>query len=138
MKVNANTKKLLIELATKTRNNAYAPYSHYLVGAALITNDGKIFTGCNCENASYGLTNCAERSAVFRAVAEGYRHIDAIAIVGGPLGGEMEFASPCGACRQVLAEFADKEKDMEVIVARSVENYKDYQLSELLPESFKL
>lgn len=110
MTIDSRTHDLLIELALKTRQNAYAPYSGFLVGAALITSDGKIFTGCNCENASFGVTNCAERTAVFKAVSEGYRHIDAIAITGGKLGGFIDFAEPCGACRQVLAEFADEKK----------------------------
>ncbi|SNU09324.1 cytidine deaminase [Lachnospiraceae bacterium] len=140
--------KLLIEEAQKARQMAYAPYSNYLVGAALIVPSGNIFTGCNVENASYGLTNCAERTAIFKAVSSGQRHIDAIAIVGGPLVEseadvdasskiKTDYAYPCGACRQVLSEFLPESGDIYVIVAKSVDDYKLYKLSELLPYSFK-
>ncbi|OEF99728.1 cytidine deaminase [Vulcanibacillus modesticaldus] len=94
-------KKELVNLAKEARSNAYVPYSKFKVGAALITKDGKVFKGANVENASYGLTNCAERTAIFKAVSEGEREFDAIAIIAdteGPV-------SPCGACRQVIAEF---------------------------------
>lgn len=128
---------ILIRLAERARRNAYAPYSHFLVGAALITSEGKIFTGCNVENASLGLSCCAERNAVFRAAADGHRKIDAIAIVGGTLADDMTYAFPCGACRQVLAEFSGK-KDMEIIVAKSEEDYLIRKLSDLLPDSFEL
>ena len=137
---------VLIEEAFKARTMAYAPYSKYMVGAALIVPSGKIYTGCNVENASYGLSNCAERTAVFKAVSEGQRHIDAIAIVGGTLetldstviGKEEEYAYPCGACRQVLSEFLPESGDMAVIVARSATDYKELRLSELLTYSFRL
>ena len=137
---------LLIEEAEKARNMAYAPYSKYLVGAALVVPSGKIYTGCNVENASYGLTNCAERTAVFKAVSEGQRHIDAIAIVGGPLIPEEtegafkpsgEYAFPCGACRQVLSEFLPESGDIDIIVANGVDDYKVFTLSELIPYTFK-
>ena len=130
--------KLLITEADKARKYAYAPYSNFLVGAALVVPSGRIFTGCNVENSSYGLTNCAERTAVFKAISEGQRHIDAIAIVGGPLAGEMEYAYPCGACRQVLAEFLPESGDIDIFVAKSLEDYKKFKLSELLPKSFSL
>ena len=137
--------KLLIEEAAKARNMAYAPYSKYLVGAALVVPSGRIYTGCNVENASYGLTNCAERTAIFKAVSEGQRHIDAIAIVGGPLIPEEtegafkpsgEYAFPCGACRQVLSEFLPESGDIDIIVANGVDDYKVFTLSELLPYTF--
>ncbi len=136
---------LLIEEAEKARNMAYAPYSKYLVGAALVVPSGKIYTGCNVENASYGLTNCAERTAVYKAVSEGQRHIDAIAIVGGPLITEEtegafkpsgEYAFPCGACRQVLSEFLPESGDIYIIVANGVDDYKVFTLSELIPYTF--
>ena len=135
---------LLISEALKARCMAYAPYSDYLVGAALIVPSGKIYTGCNIENASFGLTNCAERTAVFKAVSEGQRHIDAIAIVGGHISADLEepvdneYAYPCGACRQVLAEFLPESGDIDVIVARNRDDYKLFKLSELLPGTFKL
>ena len=142
-------RKLLIDEAIKARNMAYAPYSKYLVGAALVVPSGNIYTGCNIENASYGLTICAERTAIFKAVSEGQRHIDAIAIVGAPLfedgssdeggsKGENDYAFPCGACRQVLAEFLPESGDIDVIVARSQDDYKVYKLSELLPYTFSI
>lgn len=133
--------KLLITEAMKARQMAYAPYSNFLVGAALVVPSGRIYTGCNVENASYGLTNCAERTAIFNAVSDGQRHIDAIAIVGGDISQDDEmpdYAYPCGACRQVLAEFLPISGDIDVIVAKSIEDYKMFKLSELLPESFDL
>ena len=126
----------LINKALQARNNAYAPYSDYLVGAALLTGDDKIYTGCNVENASYGATNCAERTAVFKAVSEGSSKIKCIAIVGGERGKDITgYAYPCGVCRQVLREFSNPD-ELEVIVALSTEKYKKYYLSELLPDSF--
>ncbi len=129
----------LILQALKARENAYAPYSGFKVGAALTAGSGKVYTGCNVENASYGATMCAERTAVFKAVSEGEREIDTIVIVGGPVDEREElsvYAYPCGMCRQVLSEFG--KPDMKIIVARSVSDYKEYKLIELLPESFKL
>ncbi|HOO78904.1 MAG TPA: cytidine deaminase [Lachnospiraceae bacterium] len=125
----------LIECAMKARKMAYAPYSNYLVGAALYTKDGKVFTGCNIENASYGATCCAERTAVFKAVSEGSSQIAAIAIVGGSRDQELSYAFPCGVCRQVLREFGDP-KEMTVIVAKTMTDFKRYTLEELLPDSF--
>ena len=138
-----NVINLLIKEALKAREMAYAPYSKYLVGAALVVPSGKIYTGCNVENASYGLTNCAERTAIFKAVSEGQRHIDAIAIVGGPLidDDNLEtdgYAYPCGACRQVMAEFRPESGDISVIVAKSETDYKIFRLSELLPQTFNI
>lgn len=150
--VNDKVRELLITEALKARKMAYAPYSNYLVGAALIVPSGNIYTGCNVENASYGLSNCAERTAVFKAVSEGQRHIDAIAITGCHLehltddnnlvadnvdSENEDYAYPCGACRQVLAEFLPDSGDIDVIVAKSITDYKEYKLSELLPGTFR-
>lgn len=119
----------LIELAKQAMKQAYAPYSHFKVGAALITDTGHIYTGCNIENASYGATNCAERTAIFKAISEGERHIQKIAIVsdaGKP-------PAPCGICRQVLSEFMDSDG----IVILEIENKpKEFYLKDLLPYCF--
>ena len=127
----------LIENAIEARKMAYTPYSKYKVGAALLSSDNKIIKGCNIENAAYGPTNCAERTAFFKAVSEGVKKFSAIAIVGG-LENETDlfsgYAFPCGVCRQVMREFCDSE--FEIVVARSVTDYKVYTLGELLPESF--
>ena len=128
--------KKLVDDAFNMLNFSYAPYSHFHVGAALLTADGHIFTGCNVENAAYGPSNCAERTAVFKAVSEGYKDFSAIAIVGGQNGKVTEFCSPCGVCRQVLAEFCNK--DFEIILADSPDNWKIFTLGQLLPESFSL
>lgn len=138
--IDQNRKSDLIQKAIEARNNAYAPYSGYLVGAALLCEDGSIYTGCNVENASYGATNCAERTAVFKAVSEGRRKFSAIAIAGGKKtdrdkNGDMDYAFPCGVCRQVLREFSDPEK-MTVIICKNTEDYKEMTLEQLLPESF--
>lgn len=125
----------LIQSALDARKIAYAPYSHYLVGAALCTADGKVYQGGNIENASYGATNCAERTAFFRAVSAGERDFLAIAIAGGMEGEEpRDYAYPCGICRQVMQEFADA--DFLIIVAKSVQDYKIYRLEEILPFGF--
>ena len=126
----------LIELALRARENAYAPYSHFAVGAAVLTKDGQVYTGCNIENASYGATNCAERTALFKAISEGNRAFEKIAIVGGKQGEEItEYAYPCGVCRQVIAEFSNPT-EMTVIVAKSTKEYIEKKLEELLPLSF--
>ena len=128
-------KEKLIQLALNARKMAYVPYSHYTVGAALLTEDGEIFCGCNIESASYGATNCAERTAIFKAISEGKRNFSAIAIAGGMEGEEpKEYAYPCGICRQVIKEFV--KDDFRIIVARSLTDYKEYTLSELLPFGF--
>ncbi|MDE6713494.1 MAG: cytidine deaminase [Lachnospiraceae bacterium] len=127
--------KELIRAAMEARQMAYAPYSNFLVGAALLTENGTIYQGCNIENASYGATNCAERTAVFRAVSEGETRFSAIAIAGGMRDQELTYAYPCGICRQVLREFCEPEQ-MWVIVARSETDYQKRKLSELLPDSF--
>lgn len=125
----------LIRAALSARENAYVPYSNYAVGAALLTEGGEIVTGCNVENASFGATNCAERTAFFKAVSQGERRFSAIAIAGGEKGKEpVDYAYPCGVCRQVMREFA--AKDFQVIVARSTADYQEYRLDELLPHGF--
>lgn len=125
----------LIHEALKAREAAYIPYSGYAVGAALLTVEGGIYTGCNIENASYGATNCAERTAIFKAVSEGKREFQGIAIAGGLKGKEpVDYAYPCGVCRQVMQEFAGE--DFLVIVVRSVDDYRTYRLEELLPYGF--
>ena len=125
----------LAEEAYAAMKHAYAPYSHFRVGAALLTKEGKIFTGCNIENASYGATNCAERTAFFKAVSEGERSFTRIAVVGNYPGKPGDYCAPCGVCRQVMREFCDPET-FEIIIARGPEDYKSFLLKELLPESF--
>ncbi len=128
--------KELISSAIEARKKAYVPYSGYMVGAAVLTNELRIYTGCNIENASYTPTICAERTAISKAVSEGRRRFLAIAVVGSPNGDVItQYAYPCGVCRQVMREFVDPEQFV-VIVARSEEDYKLYRLKELLPESF--
>lgn len=127
--------KHLIEQAIDARTRAYTPYSHFKVGAALLTKDGKIFKGCNIENAAYTPSNCAERTAIFKAVSEGEREFAAIAIVGSMEGETNTLPTgPCGVCRQVMAEFCSL--DMPVIIAKTPEDYVQMTLGELLPLSF--
>ena len=127
--------KELIKEAIKARNYAYIPYSNFAVGAALLTESGKIYKGCNIENASFTPTNCAERTAVFKAVSEGERKFKAIAVVGGKINEEVsEYITPCGVCRQVLAEFCSE--DFIIISAKSETDYKIYTLKDLFPGSF--
>ena len=134
--LNDEIKAKLINGALQARELSYCPYSHYAVGACLVSSKGNIYKGCNVENASYGASNCAERTAVFKAVSEGERSIIAIAIAGGPYGNEPDdYAYPCGICRQVLREFSDPEK-LKIYVVKSPDDYKEYTLSSLLPESF--
>ena len=126
----------LIKKAIEMLNFSYAPYSNFHVGAALLTSEGKIYTGCNIENAAYGPSNCAERTAIFKAVSEGKKKFEAIAIVGGKNGKIENFCPPCGVCRQVLAEFC--KKDFEIVLAKSTNEYKIMTLEQLLPESFSV
>ena len=128
--------RLLAEKAVEMMNFSYAPYSHFHVGAALLAKNGTVFTGCNVENAAYGPSNCAERTAVFKAVSEGVHEFEAIAIAGGADGIVKDFCSPCGVCRQVLAEFCSK--DFKVIMINDKGELKTMTLGELLPESFSL
>lgn len=121
-------KKELIKKALEAQQKAYVPYSKFKVGAALIAEDGKIFTGCNIENAAYSPSVCAERTAIFKAVSEGNRKIKAIAVVA-----DSDYTYPCGVCRQVIREFG---RDAIVIIAKSEDEYKEYKLDELLPHGF--
>lgn len=121
--------KELINRALEAREKAYVPYSSYKVGAALLSKSGNIYSGCNIESASYTPTICAERTAISKAVSEGDREIEAIAVVGNP----DEYTYPCGVCRQVIREFS---KDLTIIIAKNEEEYKLYKLDDLLPHSF--
>ena len=125
----------LIEEAFAARKMAYTPYSHFQVGAALLTEKGGIYRGCNIENAAYTPTNCAERTAFFKAVSEGVKEFDAICIVGGKGGVVTEYAPPCGVCRQVMMEFCDPET-FQIILAVDKERYEIYTLEELMPLGF--
>lgn len=121
----------LIESAIEVREKAYAPYSNFKVGAAVLTEEDKIFAGCNIENASFGATNCAERTAVFKAVSEGYTTIKAVALIGDP----STHTYPCGICRQVITEFAEDE-NIAIILVKNKEDYIVKTLKEILPGSF--
>ncbi len=123
----------LASAAIEAAQRAYAPYSKFKVGAALLAEDGRVFTGCNVENASYGLTNCAERTAVFKAVSEGATRFAAIAIAGGV----GDVAMPCGACRQVLAEFCPPEAPVRCVSLDGAIT-KDFTVGELLPGAFAM
>lgn len=127
------TNRELIDLAIKAREKAYTPYSNFKVGAALKTKDGKVYLGCNIENAAYSMTNCAERTAFFKAVSEGEREFESIAVVGGL--DKLVLCPPCGACREVMNEFCDK--DFKIILFDG-EKEVIYTLEELLPLGFKL
>ena len=132
------TPQELLQKATEARRLAYAPYSHYKVGACLLTKDGQLYSGCNIENAAFGPSICAERTAIFKAVSEGVRDFAAIAIVGGPENAEendLSPAYPCGVCRQVMAEFCGKDFR---IYCGNPQNPEEYTLEELLPKSFGL
>ena len=125
----------LIETAIAQLDYSYTPYSNFKVGAALLTKNGDIYTGCNIENAAYTPTNCAERTAFFKAVSEGVRDFQAICIVGGKDGVLTEYAAPCGVCRQVIMEFCNP-KTFQIILAIDKERYDIYTLEELLPQGF--
>jgi len=127
------TDKELILKAVEARNRAYTPYSHFKVGAALLSKNGKLFLGCNIENASYTPTVCAERTAFFKAVSEGVTEFEKIAIVGGKDGEFVKFCPPCGVCRQVMAEFCDA--DFKIVLG-TPDSIQTYSLSEILPLSF--
>lgn len=131
----------LVKKAIEMTNRSYAPYSHFHVGAALLAKDGSVWTGCNIENAAYGPSNCAERTAVFKAVSEGVLEFEAIAIAGGPedQNGKpviQDFCPPCGVCRQVLSEFC--KRDFKIILVNAKGEQKVFTLGELLPQSFSL
>ena len=123
----------LMRMAEEARLGAYAPYSDFLVGAALLTKSGKVYTGCNIENASFGATNCAERTAIFKAVSEGERQFSAIAVVGGKRQDPPSFCAPCGICRQVMAEFCDS--DFRILLG-NCDKLEAYTLAAILPLSF--
>ena len=122
----------LIELAKQARERAYVPYSNFAVGAALLTKDGKVYSGCNIENASYGLCNCAERTAIFKAISEGEKDFEMLAVICG----SHRPCSPCGACRQVIAEFC--RKDMKVVLANMKGDTLETTVEELLPGFFTM
>lgn len=125
----------LIDTAIEQLKFSYTPYSNFKVGAALLAKNGEIFTGCNIENASYTPTNCAERTAFFKAVSEGVREFRAICIVGGKDGNLTEYTAPCGVCRQVMMEFCNP-KTFQIILAVDKERYEIYTLEELMPLGF--
>ena len=129
-------KQELIREAIAARKRSYSPYSHFQVGAALLGRSGKVYTGCNIENAAYTPTNCAERTAFFKAISEGEKEFEMIAIVGGPAkSARMDYCPPCGVCRQVMAEFCDP-KAFRVLMARTETDYREYSLEEVLPFGF--
>ena len=128
----------MIDLAIKQLGYSYAPYSHFHVGAALLAKNGTYYTGCNIENAAYTPTNCAERTAIFKAISEGNKEFVAIAIVGNKAGikqGEGDYCAPCAVCRQVMAEFCDLDT-FKVIIAKDTDDYLEHTLGELLPLAF--
>lgn len=125
----------LIRSAIEQLQFSYTPYSGFKVGAALLSEDGKIYTGCNIENAAYTPTNCAERTAFFKAVSEGVRKFKAICVVGGKDGRLTEYAAPCGVCRQVMMEFCDPDR-FQIILATGTDHYDIFTLRELLPQGF--
>jgi cytidine deaminase len=133
--VSRSVVKNMIREAFDSLKYAYTPYSNFRVGAALLTASQKIYTGCNIENAAFSPTNCAERTAFFKAISEGETDFRAIAIVGGRNGAVSDYCPPCGVCRQVMREFVDSYRFL-VILAKSEEDYRMYFLEELLPSSF--
>ncbi len=130
------SEKELCILAIKSMENAYAPYSGYKVGAALLTANGNTYLGCNIENASYSPTNCAERTAFFKAISEGERNFSMIAIAGGKDGKISSNFPPCGVCRQVMAEFCSK--DFKILLVKDKNKFEIFTLSQLLPFAFEI
>ena len=124
-----------IETAAAQLAFSYTPYSHFKVGAALLAKNGRVYTGCNIENAAYTPTNCAERTAIFKAVSEGVREFEAICIVGGPEGRIVDYTPPCGVCRQVMMEFCQPE-EFQIILAKGKDDYRIYKLKDLMPQGF--
>ena len=124
-----------IRTAVRQLSYSYAPYSHFKVGAALLAENGTIYTGCNIENAAYTPTSCAERTAFFKAVSEGVRTFKAICITGGMNGELTDYTAPCGVCRQVMMEFCSPE-EFEIILAKGEDDYKMYKLKDLMPLGF--
>lgn len=127
--------EILIETAMAQLAFSYTPYSHFKVGAALLAKNGTVYTGCNIENAAYTPTNCAERTAFFKAVSEGVKEFDAICIVGGKEGVIEDFTHPCGVCRQVMMEFCQPD-EFQIILAKGKGDYQIYTLRDLLPQGF--
>ncbi len=129
-------RKRLLRSARKVKKNAYAPFSHFRVGAAILTSNGKVFVGCNVENSSYGMTNCAERTAIFSAIAKDGPELEirAVAVVGSPDIDHQVPCSPCGACRQVIFEFGPRA----VIFYQGKKGPKQSLITDLLPEGFRL
>ncbi len=127
-------KEQLTTIAKEAMGRAYSPYSGYKVGAALLCKDGSVYTGCNVENASFSVTNCAERTAFFKAVSEGKREFTAIAICGGKDGVIEGLFPPCGACRQVMREFCTDDFEIHLLTTEGIETY---TLAQLLPVSFR-
>lgn len=125
----------LIRTATEQLAYSYVPYSHFHVGAALLAKNGTVYKGCNIENAGYTPSNCAERTAFFKAVSEGVKEFSAICVVGGKDGIVTEYAPPCGVCRQVMMEFCDPET-FEIILATDTEHYEVFRLKDILPMGF--
>ena len=126
------TDRELLDIAVKAAENAYVPYSNFHVGAALECSDGTVFTGCNVENSSYGATNCAERTAIFKAVSEGHRDFVRIAVYCADAK-PGDYSMPCGICRQVMAEF---NYDLQLVLGKTDGSYKVVSLKQLLPEAF--
>lgn len=132
--ISQEMKKNLTDMAVKVSENSYSPYSNFCVGAALLCSDGKIYTGTNVENSSYGGANCAERTAIFTAITDGHRDFEAISIIGHKRGENVNaFCAPCGICRQIMSEFCS---DDFIVLLYDGENIAEYKLKELLPLSF--
>ena len=129
------TPEQLVREALEAMHFAYVPYSGFTVGAALLTKSGKVYRGCNIENAAYGPSNCAERTAIFKAVSEGEREFAAIAVVGGKNGDASDIFPPCGVCRQVMMEFCDPEC-FRIVLGKGDLSFREYTLKELLPLGF--
>ncbi len=135
MELNQNLKVELFNKARDMLNFSYTPYSNFKVGAALLCQDGTVYGGCNIENAAYGPSNCAERTAFFKAVSEGHLKFDAIMVVGGPEGKIKDYCPPCGVCRQVMMEFCNPDT-FKILLAKSEGDIIEYTLKELLPLGF--
>ncbi len=133
--MNDSQKEALLKKAKEMLAFSYTPYSHFNVGAALLSKSGKIFGGCNIENAAYGPSNCAERTAFFNAVSSGEKSFEAIAVVGGPDGQIKDFCPPCGVCRQVMMEFC-KPKEFLILLQNDQGQIKEFTLEEILPLGF--
>ncbi len=134
-RISEDMRSQMKDLAIRMLEKSYTPYSHFKVGAALLTREGKLYGGCNIENAAFTPGNCAERTAIFKAVSEGQRKFDAILVVGGHEGEISDFCPPCGVCRQVMMEFCDPET-FEIILVNGEGEYLTHTLKEYLPDGF--